>query len=184
MTEEESAVRARYEAERRRWRERPEATRGEAPVNPYAGRSETLPADGQVVDGWTYHVTPGEAIRRTRGAETQWMAWSHEATVIQRIGTRVFTLETTDAGGGPQPEGSRTRGASGFNTREVSTLLRPGVFVGYIPGNERPAAPAAQPDAAQAAPASTPATAPASETESPPAQLTPAEAEAANLGRQ
>jgi hypothetical protein len=182
MTAEESAVQVRYETERRRWRGQPEATRGEAPVNPYAGRSETLPADGQVVDGWTYHVTPGQAIHRTRGAETQWMAWSHEATVIHRIENRVFTLETTDAGGGAQTESGHTGGASGFRTRDVSDLLRPGVFVGYIPGNERPAAPPAR-SPAPAAPPTTPGAATGPTTESPPTHE-PTDAEAPDVGHQ
>ncbi|HEY3492887.1 MAG TPA: hypothetical protein VGK43_08035, partial [Solirubrobacterales bacterium] len=173
MTAEESTRRTGYERERRRWESRPEATRGAEPVDPFAGRSETLPSDGQVVDGWTYHVTPGQAIHRTRGAETQWMAWSHEATVIHRIGSRVFTLETTDAGGGS--EGGSTGGASGFRVRQVNDLLRPGVFVGYIPGTEG----AARAAAAQPSPEAAPPPGP----EPSPSQLTPAESEALDVGR-
>ena len=125
------------------------ATSGTAPVKPDTTAPEyregkVLPRDGEVVNGWTYAVKPGQPITRTKDGETHWMRWKHQATVLKGMpGNRVFTFETTDA-----LAGSARLGVSGFGERSLGSLTRPGVFVGYLPTP-------AEVDAARAAAAAT-----------------------------
>ena len=116
-----------------------------------------LPADGAVVNGWTYSVKPAEAITRTNGTETHWLRWQHQATVLKAMPDgRIFTFETTDA-----LAGAAHLGVSGFAVRTLSDLSRPGVFVAYIPtAAESAAAEQPAPTAAPVAPVTTPAQSP------------------------
>lgn len=124
----------------------------EAPPETEFKGVKVLPADGATVEGWTYHAVPGQAITRTKEGRTQWMRWSHQATIVKRVDKRVFTFETTkDATWGD---------GAGMNDRWVSTLMgNPSVFVGWVPGSDpqTEAAPAAAtPSAAAAPPAASP----------------------------
>jgi hypothetical protein len=112
---------------------------------------DTLPTDGKEHDGWTYNLTPGEPISRTDAeGKQQWLKWLHQATVMRRLGNRVFTLETVTGG-------------AGFRERSVANCMTSEVFVGWLPGTDvqyedAPAAPAAPAtEAAPAEPAQTPA---------------------------
>lgn len=77
------------------------------------------------VDGWTVTLTPGQPIKRTRGAVTQWMTWSHQATVLRVDGDRVTTMETTSLG-------------AGVNRRSAAGLRSNRTFVGWMPENAMP----------------------------------------------
>jgi len=136
----------------------PEAPKGVEPK--YMGRDK-LPANGETVEDWTYQVSEGQPITRTHSdGRKQWMKWSHQATVIKRVGSRVFTFETTKSA--VWGEGS------GMNERTVAQLkdnLK--VFIGWMPGADP------QYDAASATPVA-PTTTPASTGPSAPAATTTA----------
>jgi hypothetical protein len=83
-----------------------------------------VPTDGAEHGGWKYDVTPGQPVSRTNAAgETQWLKWLHQATVMRRMGNRVFTLETVTGG-------------AGFNERSIDSLSTFHVFVGWLPGTD------------------------------------------------
>jgi hypothetical protein len=106
-----------------------------------------IPADGAEHGGWTYTLTPGAPVARTNAAgETQWLKWLHQATVMRRLGNRVFTLETVTGG-------------AGFGERSVDSLSTHHIFVGWLPGNDPQfqAAPPPPPPAPDAVPAAAPA---------------------------
>jgi hypothetical protein len=85
---------------------------------------DTIPTDGAEHDGWTYNLTAGQPISRTSAtAGTQWLKWLHQATVMRRLGNRVFTLETVSGG-------------AGFRERSVDSLSTNDVFVGWLPGTD------------------------------------------------
>jgi hypothetical protein len=110
------------------------ATSGTAPAKPESSAPEylegkLLPRDGEVSNGWTYTVKPGQPITRSKDGETHWMRWRHQATVLKAMpGNRIFTFETTDA-----LPGAAHLGVSGFGERSLASLAKPGVFVGYLP---------------------------------------------------
>jgi len=109
-----------------------------------AGDVKLLPADGKVVNGWTYTVTPGQPITRSKDGVTHWLIWKHQATVLRVMpDKRIITFETT-----AEREGDTTWHGTGFGTRSLAELTQPGVFVGYIPGEVDPplAAPAGKDD--------------------------------------
>jgi hypothetical protein len=102
-----------------------------------------LPKDGEQVNGWTYAVKPGQPITRTKDGVTHWMTWKHQATVVRTMPDgRVFTFETVIE----KVAGVEHHGA-GFGVRSLGELQKPGIFVGYMPGevDAPPAAPAAKP---------------------------------------
>ena len=106
----------------------PEPTAPTAAEPEYKGR-EKLPAHGETVEGWTYTVQSGEPITRSHpDGRKQWMKWSHQATVVQRVGTRVFTFETVD-----DPTWGR---GSGMGERNTASLKSLHVFVGWMPGTD------------------------------------------------
>jgi hypothetical protein len=116
---------------------------------------DTLPTDGAEHDGWTYNLTAGEPISRTDAkGNTQWLKWLHQATVMRRLGNRVFTLETVTGG-------------SGFRERSVPNCMTSEVFVGWLPGTDvqyedapaPTAAPTDAPETSSEAPAPVPAAA-------------------------
>jgi hypothetical protein len=121
---------------------------GAAPVEPTKPKTtepeynepKLLPADGQVVNGWTYAVKPGAPITRTKDGVTHWMTWKHQGTVLRAMPDgRVFTFETWI-----ERVGATEHHGTGFGVRGLADLARPGVFVGYMPGEvDAPLAPAA-----------------------------------------
>jgi hypothetical protein len=138
---------------------------GPAPAEPTAKEPEfkgvtSLPANGETIEDWTYHVATGEAITRTHvDGRKQWMKWSHQATVVRRLGNRVFTFETVKSGvwGDGAGMGERT-------TAELKNNLK--VFIGWMPGD----------DPQYEVPSTPPATTPATPPSSPPASVPPASA--------
>jgi hypothetical protein len=101
----------------------------EGALLPKVGGVTLLPSGGQVVNDWTYTVTVGEPITRTKGGVTHWMTWQHQATVLRVMPDgRIITFETTvERVGGTEYHGS------GFGTRYLADLARPGTFVAYMP---------------------------------------------------
>jgi hypothetical protein len=115
-----------------------------ADTQPAYTERPVLPADGEQVNGWTYSVSPGQPITRTKDGVTHWMTWKHQATVVRAMADgRIVTFETTiEKVGGVEHHGA------GINVRYLSDLMKPGIFVGYMPGDvDTPpaAAPAALP---------------------------------------
>jgi hypothetical protein len=153
------AAKAKWENEKRVWDQRTAKAKtqeqkdklGPAPVEPAkpadlqpeykegkelasAGGGLVLPADGKVVNGWTYRVTPGKAITRSKDGVTHWLRWKHQATVLKVMpDKRIITWETTMT-----REGGQDWHGTGVGTRWLSELTQPGVFVGYIPGEVDP----------------------------------------------
>jgi hypothetical protein len=120
------AKKAKTDAEKAKLPEEPEAYTVAEPT--YGGRDK-LPNDGETVEGWTYQVKPGAAITRTHpDGRQQWMKWSHQATVIKRVGARVFTFETV--------KDSTWGQGSGMGERTTASLKKLSVFVAWMPGNE------------------------------------------------
>jgi hypothetical protein len=80
-------------------------------------------------DGWTYHIST--QITRTKllgedvqgPVQTQWMKWSHQATVIGQSRRGITLLETTSIG-------------AGLNTRSLSSLRSQFVFIAWLPERE------------------------------------------------
>jgi hypothetical protein len=139
------AKKAKTDAEKAKLPAEPEAYTVAEPT--YHGRDK-LPNDGETVEGWTYQVKPGAAITRTHpDGRQQWMKWSHQATVIKRVGARVFTFETVD-------DSTWGRG-SGMGERTTASLKKLSVFVAWMSGNEP------QYEAPSTAPAAAPGPAPA-----------------------
>jgi hypothetical protein len=134
----------------------PEAPKDAKPE--YKGRDK-LPAHGETVEAWTYQVVEGQPIMRTHtDGRKQWMKWSHQATVIKRVGARVFTFETVkdDVWGAGSGMGERSTNALKNNLK---------VFIGWMPGNDPQDEPA---PATPAAPATTPGPAAPPATSAPP----------------
>lgn len=104
----------------------PKFTGGDEPTRPFL----EVPADGFVDgEGFTYTVKVGQPITRAKDGVTHWLRWRHQATVLKAMpGKRIFTFETTDA-----LPGADHMGVSGFGVRTLDSLMKPGVFVGYIP---------------------------------------------------
>ena len=124
------------------------ATIGPEPAKPESSQPDytegkLLPHDGEVSNDWTYTVKVGQPITRTKDGVTHWLRWRHQATVLKAMSpSRIFTFETTDALPGPGK-----LGVSGFGERSLASLQKPGVYVGYLPGDVDPVEPAAKEDA-------------------------------------
>jgi hypothetical protein len=137
----------------------PEAPKATEPE--YKGRDK-LPANAETVEGWTYQVVEGEPITRTHSdGRKQWMKWSHQATVIKRVGKRVFTFETVKSSVWGEGSGMGER-----STDELKNNLK--VFIGWLPGDDP------QYDAAPATPTAPATTAPPATTVPPPTLWPPA----------
>ena len=106
------------------------------PTEPHMSKTELSTDDNgwKDGDGWTYTVTEGVPITRSKGEGegevVQWMRWRHQATVLQSMSDgRVFTFETLDA----EPGRDEKLSASGFRTRRFDELKKQGALVGFIP---------------------------------------------------
>ena len=134
-----------------------------AVAEPHSDAPALVPANGTTLKGWLYKLVPGEAISRTKGGVTHWLGWKHQAQVLRVWPDgRVFTLETTvetvkEAGA------SKTIEYSGFRVHRLSEMIEHHAFVGYLPGNDTPAAPQSDAASAPAAPQPDAASAPAAQ---------------------
>lgn len=99
-------------------------------IQPKYTESKLLPANGQEVNGWTYTVTPGKPITRSKGDVTHWLRWKHQATVLKVMPDgRIITFETV-----VERVGSTEHHVTGFGVRWLAQLTQPGIFIGYMPG--------------------------------------------------
>ena len=148
---------------------------GPQPAAPTATEPEfkgitKLPAKTETFEDWTYEVEVGKAItRRHTDGRKQWMKWSHQATVVKRVGSRVFTFETTKSDVWGDGAGMTER-----STGSLKNNLK--VFIGWMPGNDPQYEVPGVTPAAPPAPASTPAPTsapPANPLSLPPTSTTP-----------